>query len=594
MNVRIGQILLDSGMISNKQLEKALNQQNEGGARLGYYLVSNNAISENDLNKFLARQQNIESANLDEIDIDENIIRLISGDIAQRYEVIPIEIVGRKLIVAMTDPHNLFAIDDLRFSLGMDIEPHITASSMIRRALAKYYENTDALVSVDDNRARVGSTVQTSITDIDEEKIEDVDLLVGDEVFESMIVEDMDEEEYAEDDIALDLSDSPVVRLVNSLIADAVRRGASDIHFEPFERYIRVRFRIDGVLHEVMRPSRKYRSAMVSRLKILGGMNIADHHLPQDGRQKILVGERFVDLRLATLPTLFGEKVEVRLLDRSKIVLDLEKLGFEEEPLKIFRKAIRRPFGIVLVTGPTGCGKTTTLYSALTERNDVEVNIMTAENPVEFNLKGINQVQMNTSVGLTFANALRAYLRQDPDIIMVGEIRDRETAEIAIRAALTGHLVLSTTHTNDAPSTINRLIDIGTEPFMLSTSLACIASQRLIRKICSKCKAEIRVPDEVFIDAGIDPERFHKVKLFEGTGCSYCNNTGYKGRIGIFEVMSIDEEIRQLIEGDANSIEIEKAALSKGMVNLRESALRKLERGETTYDEVIRETISSY
>lgn len=594
MNIRIGQILLDSGMISNKQLENALNQQNEGGARLGYYLVSSNAISENDLNKFLARQQNIESANLDEIDIDENIIHLISGDVARRYEVIPIEIVGRKLIVAMTDPHNLFAIDDLRFSLGMDIEPHITASSMIRRALGKYYENSEALVPVDESRAKVGSSVHTSITDIDEERIEGVDLLVGDEVFESMIVEDTEEEEFEEEDIALDLSDSPVVKLINSLIADAVRRGASDIHFEPFERYIRVRFRIDGVLHEVMRPSRKYRSAMVSRLKILGGMNIADHHLPQDGRQKILVGDRFVDLRLATLPTLFGEKVEVRLLDRSKVVLDLEKLGFEEEPLKIFRKAIRRPFGIVLVTGPTGCGKTTTLYSALTERNDIEVNIMTAENPVEFNLKGINQVQMNSDVGLTFANALRAYLRQDPDIIMVGEIRDKETAEISIRAALTGHLVLSTTHTNDAPSTINRLIDIGTEPFMLSTSLACIASQRLIRKICSKCKTEIHIPDEVLSDAGIDPERFRNVKLFEGTGCSYCNNTGFKGRIGIFEVMSVDEEIRQLIEGDANSLEIEKAALSKGMINLRESALRKLERGETTYDEVIRETISSF
>lgn len=593
MNIRIGQILLDSGIISNKQLEKALNQQIEGGGRLGYYLVSNNSISETDLNKYLARQQNIESANLDELDIDENTIHLISGEIARRYEVVPIEIVGRKLIVAMTDPNNLFAIDDLRFSLGMDIEPHITASSMIRKALAKYYPVSEALVAVDDG-GRAGSTVETSITDIDEDKIEDVDLIVGDDVFESMIVESADEDDYDDEDIDIDIADSPVVKLVNSLIADAVRRGASDIHFEPFERYVRVRFRIDGVLHEVMRPSRKYRSAMVSRLKILGGMNIADHHLPQDGRQKILVGERFVDLRLATLPTLFGEKVEVRLLDRSKVVLDLEKLGFEEEPLKIFRKAIRRPFGIVLVTGPTGCGKTTTLYSALTERNDVEVNIMTAENPVEFNLKGINQVQMNSDVGLTFANALRAYLRQDPDIIMVGEIRDKETSEIAIRAALTGHLVLSTTHTNDAPSTINRLIDIGTEPFMLSTSLACIASQRLIRKICSKCKAEISVPDEVLSDAGIDPERFRKVKLFEGTGCSYCNNTGYKGRIGIFEVMSIDEEMRQLIEGDANSIEIEKAALSKGMVNLRESALRKLERGETTYDEVIRETISNF
>jgi type IV pilus assembly protein PilB len=332
---------------------------------------------------------------------------------------------------------------------------------------------------------------------------------------------------------------------------------------------------------------------MVSRLKIIGGMDIAEHHLPQDGRQKILVGDKFVDLRLATLPTLFGEKVEVRLLDRSAVILDLEKLGFEEEPLKEFRRGIHRPFGIVLVTGPTGCGKTTTLYSALTELNDIGVNIMTAENPVEFNLKGVNQVQMNSDVGLTFANALRAYLRQDPDIIMVGEIRDKETSEIAIRAALTGHLVLSTTHTNDAPSTINRLIDMGTEPFMLSTSIVCIASQRLIRKICPKCKAQIHVPKDAFIDGGIDPERFENIELWEGTGCSYCNKTGYKGRMGIFEVMRVDEEIRQMIEGDANSIEIEKIALKKGMVNLREAALRKLEAGLTTFDEVLRETISN-
>ncbi len=595
MNIKIGQLLLNSGIITNKQLEKALSKQSEDGSKLGFHLVSIKAISEEDLNKFLARQQSIESSNLNTADIEEDIIHLITGDIARRYEVVPISRQGRKLIVAMTDPNNLFAIDDLRFSLGMDIEPHICASSMIKKALSKYYPDSEALVPIDENgKVPKVNTIHEALADIDEEGIvENSDMLMGDEVFESMIIQDDEEEEIEEDDLDYSIADSPVVKLVNSLIADAVRRGASDIHFEPFERYVRIRFRIDGVLHEVMRPSRKYRSSMVSRLKIIGGMDIAERHLPQDGRQKILVGKKFVDLRLATLPTLFGEKVEVRLLDRSAVILDLEKLGFEDEPLKEFRRGIHRPFGIVLVTGPTGCGKTTTLYSALTELNDIGVNIMTAENPVEFNLKGVNQVQMNADVGLTFANALRAYLRQDPDIIMVGEIRDKETSEIAIRAALTGHLVLSTTHTNDAPSTINRLIDMGTEPFMLSTSIVCIASQRLIRKVCPKCKTPIHVPEDAFIDAGIDPERFKNIELSEGTGCSFCNKTGYKGRMGIFEVMRVDEDIRQLIEGDANSLEIEKAALEKGMVNLREAALRKLEAGLTTFDEVLRETISN-
>lgn len=594
MNIKIGQLLLNSGLINSRQLDKALEKQKEEGNKLGFHLVNLQAISEDDLNKFLASQQSVEEINLEKNEIEEDIVHLITADIARRYEVLPVKREGRKLIVAMTDPNNLFAIDDLRFSLGMDIEPRICASSMLKRALSRYYPDSEALVTVEESQRKRTAGDNTSLADIEEDEIvEDDEMLIGDEVFESMIVQEDEEDELEEEDLNFEVADSPVVKLVNSLIADAVRRGASDIHFEPFEKYVRVRFRIDGVLHEVMRPSRKYRSAMVSRLKILGGMDIADHNLPQDGRQKILVGDRFVDLRLATLPTLFGEKVEVRLLDRSAVILDLEKLGFEEESLKVFRKGIKRPFGIVLVTGPTGCGKTTTLYSALTELNDIGVNIMTAENPVEFNLKGINQVQMNDDVGLTFANALRAYLRQDPDIIMVGEIRDKETSEIAIRAALTGHLVLSTTHTNDAPSTINRLIDIGTEPFMLSTSIVCIASQRLIRKICHKCKTPVSIPDDAFVDAGIDPSRFNGVEIYTGTGCSFCNNTGYKGRVGIFEVMQIDDDIRQLIESDANSIEIEKTALEKGMVNLREAALRKLEAGLTSFDEVLRETIAN-
>mgnify|MGYP001093032552 FL=1 len=595
--MKLGQMLLNSGLITREQLEQALKQQRDDGGRLGYNLVKMRAITEEELNNYLARQHRIESVNLDDVDVPQDVIDLIPADISRRYEVVPIQRVGKTLVVAMTDPDNLYAIDDLRFTLGMEIESHICASSMVLRALRKYYPEGEALVSVDDadkimdrhdeDTALEEANGGPSLQDQAEE-----DLMIGDEVFESMVVEE-DDDDMEDEELDIDVADSPVVKLVNSVISDAVRKAASDIHFEPFEKFVRVRFRIDGVLHEVMRPSRKYRQAIVSRLKILGGMNIAEKHLPMDGRQKVRVGDRFVDLRLSTLPTVFGEKVEIRLLDRSQVILDLDGLGFEDESLKIFRRGIHRPFGIVLVTGPSGSGKTTTLYSALTELNDVGVNIMTAENPVEYNLKGINQVQMNPEVGLTFANALRAYLRQDPDIIMVGEIRDQETSEIAIRAALTGHLVLSTTHTNDAPSTINRLVDIGTEPYMLSTSLACVASQRLIRKICPKCKTPVEISVEAMEEAGIEPERLKDVTFYEGTGCSHCNNTGYKGRIGIFEVMPIDEQLRGLIEGDANSIQIEEAALNKGMVSLRESALRKLERGETTFEEVVRETVAN-
>ena len=586
--MKLGQMLVKAGVITNEQLESALNSQRDQGGRLGYNLVRMKLITEEDLNSYLARQNRIEAINIDSLKIEPEVLQLIPAKLAIRYEVIPVERVGKTLVVAMADPHNLFTIDDLRFSLGMEIEPHICASSMIQRALDKVYRQDDAIVPVkDDGRKKGGKT-----PDLDFKGPED-ELLVGDEAFFSLI-EDDEQEEELDEDLAVSSSDSPVVKLVNRVVADAVKRGASDIHFEPFEKYVRIRYRIDGVLHEIMRPSRKYRLAMVSRLKILGGMNIAEHHLPQDGRTKIRVGDRFVDMRISTLPTLFGEKVELRLLDRSQVSLDLDTLGFEVEALKTFRKAIKRPYGIALVTGPSGSGKTTTLYSAISELNDIGVNIMTAENPVEFNLKGINQVQMNDDVGLNFAMALRAYLRQDPDIIMVGEIRDKETSEIAIRAALTGHLVLSTVHTNDAPSTINRLVDMGTEPYMLSTSLICVCSQRLIRKICSNCKTPVAVSREALEDAGIAPDRFDKVTFYEGTGCAQCNNTGYKGRIGIYEVMTVDEEMRTLIENDANSIEIEKAALAKGMINLREAALRKLINGVTTFPEVVRETVANF
>lgn len=582
--MKLGQILLKAGLLDQDQLADALEHQKNEGGRLGYNLVKMNLISEEKLNDYLARQNRIEAINIDSVDIPQNVLDLVSAKLALRYEVIPVEKEGRRLVLAMADPQNLFTIDDLRFSLGMEIEPHICASSMIQRALRKFYGATDAIVLVDE------STGGEKVKEVEIDASDD-ELIVGDDAFFSLIEEE--EEEQEDEDLSVDLSNSPVVKLVNSVIADAVKRGASDIHFEPFEKFIRIRYRIDGILHEIMRPSRKYRQAMVSRLKILGDMNIAEHNLPQDGRTKVRVGDRFVDMRLSTLPTLFGEKVEVRLLDRSKVQLNLDLLGFEEETLYQFRRGIKRPYGIVLVTGPSGSGKTTTLYSALTELNDVAVNIMTAENPVEFNLKGINQVQMNPDVGLTFAKALRAYLRQDPDIIMVGEIRDQETSEIAIRAALTGHLVLSTAHTNDAPSTINRLVDMGTEPYMLSTSLICICSQRLIRKVCDDCKTPVMVPREAMLEAGIEPERFKGTTFYEGSGCSKCNQTGYSGRTGIYEVMQIDDEMRTLIEGDANSVDLEKAALRKGMINLREGALRKLERGMTTFDEVIRETVSN-
>ncbi len=580
--MKLGQMLLKAGLLDQEQLAGALDHQKSEGGRLGYNLVKMGLISEDKLNDYLARQNRIEAVNIDSIDIPQDVLNLVSAKLALRYEVVPVEKEGRRLVLAMADPQNLFTIDDLRFSLGMEIEPHICASSMIQRALHKFYGATDAIIPVEDIERENELASELDATE-DE-------LIVGDEAFFSLIQE---EEEEEEEDYSVDLSDSPVVKLVNSVIADAVKRGASDIHFEPFEKFIRIRYRIDGVLHEIMRPSRKYRRALASRLKILGDMNIAEHNIPQDGRTKVRVGDRFVDMRISSLPTLFGEKLEVRLLDRTSAQLNLDILGFEEESLYKFRRGIKRPYGIVLVTGPTGSGKTTTLYSALTELNDVGVNILTAENPVEFNLESINQVQVNEGVGLTFAKALRAFLRQDPDIIMVGEIRDQETSEIAIRAALTGHLVLSTAHTNDAPSTINRLVDMGIEPFMLSTSLICVCSQRLIRKVCENCKTQVSVPREALVDAGIDPDRFKDTVFFEGTGCSKCNQTGYKGRMGLYEVMDIDDEMRGLIDNDANSIEIEKAALRKGMVNLREAALRKLEIGATTLDEVIRETVSN-
>jgi len=587
--MKLGQMLVKAGVITHEQLESALNAQRDQGGRLGLNLVRMNLINEEDLNSYLSRQIRIEAINIEKMRIEPDVLQLIPAKLAIRYEVIPVERVGKTLVVAMADPHNLFTIDDLRFSLGMEIEPHICASSMIQRALDRIYRQDDAIIPVSEEKLRKNG--QTTVEEV--MKGPEDELLVGDEAFFSLIEEEEGEEELDED-LAVSTSDSPVVKLVNRVVADAVKRGASDIHFEPFEKYVRIRYRIDGVLHEIMRPSRKYRLAMVSRLKILGGMNIAEHHLPQDGRTKIRVGDRFVDMRVSTLPTLFGEKVELRLLDRSQVSLDLDTLGFEAEALKSFRKAIKRPYGIALVTGPSGSGKTTTLYSAISELNDVGVNIMTAENPVEFNLKGINQVQMNEDVGLNFAMALRAYLRQDPDIIMVGEIRDKETSEIAIRAALTGHLVLSTVHTNDAPSTINRLVDMGTEPYMLSTSLICVCSQRLIRKICKNCKTPVSISREALEDAGVDPDRFASTTFYEGTGCPQCNNTGYKGRIGIYEVMTVDEEMRALIENDANSIELEKTALARGMINLREAALRKLEMGLTTFQEVVRETVANF
>ncbi len=598
MSAKLGEILVRENLISPQHLREALDYQREHGGRLGYNLVKLGLVTDDMIIAVLSRQYGIPSVNLDLFQIDENVLRLIPQEVSQKYSVLPLSRVGATLTLAMVDPTNVFAMDDIKFMTGLNVEPVVVAEASIQHAIAKYYSSTreiELAPAIADEIVYESSLTpqNTGITHADLVSLDSIDF-TGDRSEDVEVVEDNEEIDLST--LSRMSEDAPVVRLVNVLLVDALRRGASDIHVEPYEKELRIRFRIDGVLYDVMRPPLKLRDALISRVKIMSKLDISEKRLPQDGRIKIKVKvdarSRELDFRVSTLPTLFGEKVVLRLLDKENLMLDMTKLGFEPESLVKFQRNIFKPYGMVLVTGPTGSGKTNTLYSALQSLNTVQTNIMTAEDPVEFNLMGINQVQMKEQIGLNFAAALRAFLRQDPNIILVGEIRDFETAEIAIKAALTGHLVLSTLHTNDAPSTISRLMNMGIEPFLVATSVNLIQAQRLIRRVCKDCKKEHPTPPEALIEVGFTAEESQSLKTFKGKGCTTCNNTGYKGRVGLYEVMEINDEIRELILIGASALELRKKAIEDGMITLRESGLHKIRAGITTLEEVVRETVA--
>jgi len=555
----IGQKLLDARLIDDSALQKAAQQQKNLGGSLSANLVKIGAISEDGLLEFLSRLYGVPPIDLKNFEPDPALTRLLPGDVATKFMALPVSRSGRRLIVAIANPTNIFAIDDIKFITGFEVDPHVATESALKKALDRAYDSAGTMA----------------------------DVMKGFEDDLSVVEEDDSAE--AESGIA-GADEAPIVKLVNSLIADAVRKGASDIHIEPYEKSMRVRFRIDGVLQEMMSPPFKFKAAIISRLKIMAELDIAERRVPQDGRIKIKVMNRTVDLRVSSLPTIFGEKVVMRILDKSNLNIDLEKLGFEPAAMKEFISAIANPYGMVLVTGPTGSGKTTTLYSALSRVNTPEVNVMTAEDPVEYNLDGINQVLVHENVGLTFAAALRAFLRQDPNIIMVGEIRDIETASIAVKSALTGHLVLSTLHTNDAPSAIGRLVDMGVEPFLVASSVNIVLAQRLVRRVCASCKRPITLNEEVLRELQLAPEEAAKATFFEGEGCVDCNNTGYRGRQGVYEVMPFSPRVRDLALERASSGEIKKAAIGEGMLTLRRDGLEKLKRGLTTVEEILKET----
>jgi type IV pilus assembly protein PilB len=566
---RLGELLVRENLISLQQLQAAQEEQRKAGGRLGYNLTKLGYIEENELTQFLSKQYGVPAINLSEFEIDNEVIRLVPREVAEKHQVIPVNRAGASLIVAMADPSNIFAIDDLKFLTGYNIEVVVASDGAIRDAIERYYG---------DRAEQKELNYDDVMAEFDEDEIE-----VGEGEDANTNVVDL--ERSAED--------APVVKLVNLILIDAIKKGASDIHIEPYEKDYRVRYRIDGVLYEMMKPPSKLKNAITSRLKIMARLDIAERRLPQDGRIKLKLGKgREMDYRVSTLPTLFGEKVVMRLLDKGNLQLDMTKLGFEAKPLALFKTAIKRPYGMVLVTGPTGSGKTTTLYSALSELNQTDVNISTAEDPVEYNLHGINQVQMNDDIGLNFASALRSFLRQDPDIIMVGEIRDFETAEIAIKAALTGHLVLSTLHTNDAPSTISRLLNMGIEPFLVTASVNLILAQRLARKVCADCKAPFDAPEQALLDIQIKPNEIGSFQPYRGEGCATCSETGYKGRVAIYEVMNFVDELKEFVINGSSAAELKAEAIRLGMQTLRMAALNKLREGFTTIDEVTRVSAS--
>lgn len=564
MKDRISEMLLRAGVIDEEKLDRAMDQARTQGIKVSSALVKEGFLDEEDLLEFLARTLGHPTVTLDEVDVDPDAVKLIPPEMATKYMAIPYGQVNSSLHVAMADPTDLNAIDSIRFRTGLTVEVSIATESQIRKALDIFYDT--------------GMQTQDVLEEFDDDDIESV-------ASEASDLESGDSARAAED--------APVVKLVNYVLREAINRKASDIHVEPYEKSFRVRFRIDGSLYEVIKPPLKLRNAVVSRLKIMSRLDIAERRLPQDGRIKLKLGKgRDMDFRVSVLPTLFGEKVVLRLLDKSNLQLDMTKLGFEEKPLKVFKEAIHKPFGMVLVTGPTGSGKTTTLYSALSELNQTTENLSTAEDPVEFNLMGINQVQMHEEIGLTFASALRSFLRQDPDIIMVGEIRDFETAEIAVKAALTGHMVLSTLHTNDAPQTINRMLNMGVEPFLVASAVNCIVAQRLARRLCTNCKREIEPPAEALRDLGVKMEDIGTFTVYETQGCNACSNTGYKGRVALYEVMPITDEIKELVLAGASAMELKREAVRLGMDTLRTAGINKLKEGVTTINEVVRSTMA--
>ena len=560
MNERIGELLVKENLLSAEQLAKAREESRAKGERLGAQITSLGYLDENELTDFVAKQYGVPSINLDEFEIESSVIQLIPEEVAAKHTVIPVNRAGSTLILATSDPSNIFGLDDIKFLTGYNIQPVVAAEEAIRRAIDRYYDQSTSIEDV--------------MGDFDDS---DIDL-----------VSDADDVDINE--LAKASEDAPVVKLVNLILTDAVKKAASDIHVEPYERHFRVRFRIDGVLYEVMKPPMKLKNAITSRLKIMSELDIAERRLPQDGRIKLKMGRgREMDFRVSVLPTLFGEKVVLRLLDKSTLQLYMTKLGFEPSQIEVFKKAIYQPYGMVLVTGPTGSGKTTTLYSALSELNKTSENLSTAEDPVEFNLAGINQVQMHEEIGLNFAAALRSFLRQDPDIIMVGEIRDFETAEIAVKAALTGHMVLSTLHTNDAPSTVNRLLNMGIEPFLVASSVNCIVAQRLARRVCEECKEpDEEVTTEALIEAGMPEDKARAVAPVRGSGCRACSDTGFKGRVAIYEVMELREELKEFVLNGASALELKREAMRLGMKTLRQSALNMFSAGITTLGEVLR------
>jgi type IV pilus assembly protein PilB len=571
MSVRLGEILVKESLITQDQLQKALEFQRANGGKLGSCLTKMGFITDDDITGVLSRQYGVPSINLKYYEIDPTVIKLIPQDTALRYQVIPLSRVGSVLTIAMTDPTNVFAMDDIKFMTGFNVEPVVASESAIGEAITRFYGNGAS------NQEEL-SNLMKDLVDEDQE----LELAAEESEMDAATLEKAAEE-------------APIIKLVNLILTDSVKRGASDIHVEPYETELRVRFRIDGQLQTAMTPPLRLKDAITSRMKIMAKLDIAEKRLPQDGRIMIKYKsdgrKKELDFRVSTVPTLYGEKIVLRLLDKENLRLDMTKLGFEAESLKKFERNILKPYGMVLVTGPTGSGKTNTLYSSVARLNQIDTNIMTAEDPVEFQLGGINQVQMKEQIGLNFAAALRAFLRQDPNIILVGEIRDFETAEIAVKAALTGHLVLSTLHTNDAPSTISRLMNMGIEPFLVATSVNLICAQRLVRRICANCKEELDVPEQALIDAGYTPEEAKSTKIYHGKGCTTCNKGGYKGRTGLYEVMEINDELRELILVGASALELKKKAIEQGMITLRRSGLIKVAAGQTTMEEVLRETV---